>query len=598
MKKQHVFLALTLAMPVLFFALLELGLRLVGFGQSYPLFIPVAEAPAYLRANPDVVRRFITAQAQVPDVAIRPVPFPARKPADSFRIMVQGGSTAAGYPYGFGASPAGMLQQRLQQTFPERDIEVITTAMTAVNSYTLLDFTEEIIAQQPDAVLIYAGHNEYLGLLGVGSTYSAGSSRAVVLAYLALRELRIVQLLERAWRALVEVKQSATPEADSDRTLMARVVREPHIAIDSPLFERGVEQFRANLAALLRHYRRAGIAVFIGTLVSNERDQKPFVNALEPATDAKRWQQFYDSGRDAFRADQPDEAEAALRSAIALDDSGADAWFALGEVLEEKGEFEQARGAFLAAKDRDQLRFRAPEVFNAVIRELAEQHGATVVDVQNRLATESSNGIVGNDLMLEHLHPNLRGYFLLADAYYDALRAAGLIAPWEGPVSARQAWQDVPVTEVDRLNADYQMLRLKADWPFSREPGPPGIPRRTTQVEKIAYALYQGTNSWPEAMRRLLSHYRLKRDHINAARVAVLLADARPYDTALQLEAATLASQVQREPAAQRLLWRTAQAQVSAGDTRGARNSLELLLALAPDHAGARQLLDNLKAPQ
>ena len=88
---------------------------------------------------------------------------------ETLRIIVQGGSTAAGWPYGFGASLAGMLQQRLQATLPRRNIEVITTAMTAVNSYTLMDFAEEIIAQQPDAVLIYAGHNEYLGVLGVGS---------------------------------------------------------------------------------------------------------------------------------------------------------------------------------------------------------------------------------------------------------------------------------------------------------------------------------------------------------------------------------------------------------------------------------------------
>ena len=181
MRKQHLFLAVTLAVPVLFFVLLELGLRLAGFGQSYPLFVPVSEAPDYLRANPDVVRRFVVAQKNVPDVAIRPVPFLAHKRTGSYRIFVQGGSTAAGYPYGYGASPAGMLQQRLRQTFPQRDIEVITTAMTAVNSYTLLDFSKEIIAQQPDAVVIYAGHNEYLGLLGVGSTYSAGNSRAAVL---------------------------------------------------------------------------------------------------------------------------------------------------------------------------------------------------------------------------------------------------------------------------------------------------------------------------------------------------------------------------------------------------------------------------------
>ncbi|CAM5180859.1 hypothetical protein [Alishewanella longhuensis] len=57
--------------------------------------------------------------------------------------MVQGGSTAAGYPYGMGAALAGMLEQRLRRTFPEQPIEVVNTALSAVNSYTLLDFADE-----------------------------------------------------------------------------------------------------------------------------------------------------------------------------------------------------------------------------------------------------------------------------------------------------------------------------------------------------------------------------------------------------------------------------------------------------------------------
>ena len=46
--------------------------------------------------------------------------------------------------------------------------------MSAVSSYTLLDFSDEIVDYQPDAILIYAGHNEYLGILGVGSVLAGG----------------------------------------------------------------------------------------------------------------------------------------------------------------------------------------------------------------------------------------------------------------------------------------------------------------------------------------------------------------------------------------------------------------------------------------
>ena len=74
--------------------------------------------------------------------------------------------------------------------------------MAAVNSYALLDFADEIIAQQPDAVLVYVGHNEFLGILGVGSTMRFAASPALTRTFLAVRELRLFQLISRAlWRA-------------------------------------------------------------------------------------------------------------------------------------------------------------------------------------------------------------------------------------------------------------------------------------------------------------------------------------------------------------------------------------------------------------
>ncbi|MGB5718006.1 MAG: SGNH/GDSL hydrolase family protein, partial [Gammaproteobacteria bacterium] len=418
-----------LAIPVLFFVLLEAGLRLGGYGHSYPLFIAVADAPGYLQANPEVVRRFVVEETREPGVEIWPVPFPADKAPETLRIFVQGGSSAAGWPYGFGASLAGMLQQRLQASLPERNIEVITTAMTAVNSYTLMDFADEIIAQQPDAVLIYAGHNEYLGVLGVGSAVSAGRTRPVVLTYLALRDLRILQLLKHSYLDLTTPAASGEAPAQFRGTLMRRIVGKSHIAFDSPLYHRGEAQFRDNLTVLLERYRDAGIAVFIGTLASNEKDLAPFASLLAEGTDVAAWRRHLETGVDALFDGDTDLAGTSLEEALALDDSAASVHFALGRLLEKQGEYAAARLAYLEARDRDQLRFRAPQSFNRIIRAVATEQGAKVVEVEASLLDHAAHGIIGNELMLEHLHPNLGGYFLLADAYYQALLDDAIAGP-------------------------------------------------------------------------------------------------------------------------------------------------------------------------
>ncbi|MDH3589898.1 MAG: SGNH/GDSL hydrolase family protein, partial [Gammaproteobacteria bacterium] len=169
--RRRVFMLVALVIPVLFFVLVEGVLRLAGAGDEFPLFIPHPQQSDYLLANPQVLTRFFGDLKKTPSMKIETVYFKAKKPAKGLRIVVQGGSSAAGFPYGFGGSLTGMLEQRLRRSYPDREIEVVNTAMSAVNSYALLAFADEIIAQHPDAVLVYAGHNEYLGILGVGSNF-------------------------------------------------------------------------------------------------------------------------------------------------------------------------------------------------------------------------------------------------------------------------------------------------------------------------------------------------------------------------------------------------------------------------------------------
>ncbi len=535
-------LALLGSCAVLF--LLEAGLRVAGFGRPHPLFVPLDEDPDWLRANPDVVKRFLSRSDERPNLWIHPVRFRREKAPDTFRIFVQGESTAEGYPYGYGASPAGMLQQRLQHAFPERTIEVVTTAMCAVSSYVLEDFVDEILEQEPDAVVIYAGHNEYVGLLGVGSNYSLGLGRSTVRFLLKLRELRLYQLVQR-------VLPGDEPErmADPSRTLMSRIVREKKIPLDSPLYRRGLEQYRANLGALLARYRAAGVPVFVGTVVSNERDQPPFTSGHRTGADVAAWHAHFDAGLRALASGDLSAALAELDRAVALDDLHAEGHHARGQALERLGRYAEARVAYLAAKDRDELRFRAPEALNRVLREVTREQGAHVVEVQEAFAREAEHGIVGNDLMLEHLHPNLRGYFVLADAFHDALRAEGLIGAWEQALPREQAWAEIPVSEVDRLYGEYRIRSLTSDWPFSRRGTLFRVERAPRPVERIAQDYYNGRKEWPAAMRALLEHYRRIGDERESARVGVLLAEAFPNELQQQVAAVELLLMARRPEA-------------------------------------------------
>jgi len=353
---------------------------------------------------------------------------------------------------------------------------------------------------------------------------------------------------------------------------MSRVAAERSIPLDSPLYEQGLAQFRGNLERLLRRYRAAGVPVFIGTLASNERDQPPFASAPPEAG----------------------EGSALVR-------------FERARQLEASGEHAAARAEYLAASDRDELRFRAPQAFNDVIRRTADATGATVVDVQAALAAASSNGIIGAELMLEHVHPNVEGYFQLASAYFPRL------VQWAGPaavvVDDATARVEIPVTAVDRLHGEYRVAMLKNDWPFVPERRPTTLPPATTRIEEIAQGWFAGRLSWLEAMNEALVTYQQGSNHLEAARVAANLADAFVNAAEPQYTAGRLLLQAEQPERGLHFIRRAvaidaakveyrlslAQAQFMLGRPEDSVATLEAILARHPDDARAKYWLDEMR---
>ena len=565
--------AVVLALPIVVLGGAELALRASGFGQARePLFIASPQQPDYLQANPRVVTRFFSNPAQAPSVSIETAFFAARKPTGSFRVFVQGESTAAGFPYGLGAALAGALDRRLEQAFPDREIEVISTALAAVNSYALLDFADEIVAQQPDAVVIYVGHNEFLGILGVGSTMRLAATPAVTRAFLMVRDWRLFQLMSRALAR--GVAGQSVGAAAGDDSLMARVAGERSITLKSRTYAQGVEQFEHNLGRLLARYRSAGVPVFIGTLVSNERDQVPL----------------------AVLAGAESEAAGAARTT-----------YEAAQDAEAAGNHAAARDGYAWARDLDPLRFRAPADFNEVIRRLAGAQGATVVDVQAAFAAASPNGLVGDNLLLEHVHPNLAGYALLGEAFYAALLASGL--PGTPPVPSDESTVALPVSEVDRHLGEYKLRLIKSKWPFvTGDSSPPDLPPPATEAERLAQALFREQTTWPEAQHALRRHYQATGDAQGYAQVSSILADAFPFSGQPQFETAAALIAVGRAAEARRYARRAvaleprnvnhwlvhAHSLFLAGRRDEGRAALERVLELEPGNPTARQVLDDL----
>jgi tetratricopeptide (TPR) repeat protein len=489
------FLMFTILSPVVLLGIVELALRLTVRAEAYPLFVSAPFAPdTYLLANRHVANRWF---ASLPDPpAPRADPFAAEKPRSTFRVFILGESSAAGFPYRGAVTFAPLLREALRVAMPNDSVEVVNLAMAAINSYGIWDMATELPSFRPDAVLVYAGHNEYYGALGVASRQgSVLASPRLVRTYLRLLRLRLVWVLRAA---VARIGSGLGSEVDMQAPgLMEVLARDQAILYDSPEYRAGVRQLASNLEATVERLRRAGIPVFIGSVASNLLDQAPFA---APENDAPGGAvELYDEGR-------------RLRAA--------------GDTLGALKMLERAR-------DSDVVRFRAPTEFNEVIRAVSTRPGVFYVPVAETFLAASEAGLPGEGLFLEHVHPNQHGHALIARAFFEAVagsRVAGdRISRFEPDWAALAA--AAPHTSFDERVVVHTIRTITSRWPFVRAEDATDYRAGYVPVDfadSLAFGVSRGS-SWQQAKLQLGSSYERRGWHDSAAAEYRSLVADLPY---------------------------------------------------------------------
>ncbi len=414
--------------PILFLLLLEGGLRLFDYGYDLSQWKKVDTNKQII--NPNIARRYFYTTKNIPEPV--PTPFEIEKGENTYRVFVIGGSSAAGFPYSPNGSFDKYIRKRLELLYPNFRIEVINSAMTATNSYTMRDLINGILDQQPDLILMYGGHNEYYGALGVGSMESLGNSPTLINFMLSLNKFKTIQLLRNSIAKLVGL--FSAQEATSG-TLMARMAADQKIFYGSDVHRAGIKQFETNVDGLLSAIKNKGVKCIVGKLAANLKDQSPFIS----------------------------EATAEFPS--------ADSIYQMGRKFLREGNTEEAHRLFIKAKDLDALKFRAPSEINEILDSLARKYDFPIVDIESQFDKISPDSIVGNNLMTDHLHPTLEGYQLMGRSFF-----AKMISEEYLPDSKSNSFsitsQDSIVkanynfTELDSTIARYRIIILKSDWPY------------------------------------------------------------------------------------------------------------------------------------
>jgi tetratricopeptide (TPR) repeat protein len=532
-RKRRLFWIITLATAVLVPAGMEAVLQFFDYGGDLRLVhTRVINGVEYYTLNRDVGRRYFTQQnIGIPEA--HDEPFTREKPPGTKRIFMLGESTMAGFPFDYNATPPDLLRDRLSAMYPGTRFEVINAGLSAINSYAVCEFADELAGYQPDLYIVYLGHNEFYGALGVGSSRILSRSGALVRTYLWLLRVRTFRLLRDG---LLAVRRWIHPEAaPGDVTLIGAMARERLVPFGSEDYALGREVYRDNLQRIIASAKEHAIPLVLSTVACNLRDQKPLApqfSAELPPARRSAWETVFARGRTAFAAGAFAAALACYDSCIAIDPMRADGQYARARTLDTLGRREEAAGAYRRARDYDALRLRASDEFNDIVRQTCAGAGVPCSDAERAFASASEAGVPGSNLMLEHLHPTFDGYFLLAKVFAGTVAEGNLLRLEE----SRRVPQDAALREVSGVTpfelevARYRISRLLDNWPFQETPLPVSSYTPADTVGELAVQYAKKRLPWSQAHYALGGWYAARGAYADAKAEYFAVSKVAPYN--------------------------------------------------------------------
>ena len=405
--------------PVLALLLIELGLRMAGYGYpSHAIVKFRADGKPYYSDNVKFAWRFFAR-----NIAREMEPFilTADKPDGTYRVFVLGSSAAMGVP-NTACSLGRILGVMLREEYPGVNFEVKTAAMAAINSHVVLEIAKDCARCEPDLFIVYLGNNEVTGPYGAGTVFAPLSGNLTLIrAGIALKGTKLGQLVTNALGSVGVGK--AGPEAWRSLEMFV----DKQVRADSASLQSVYRHFQRNLEDIVRVGRKGGAKVILCTVGSNLKDNPPFGSLHRvdlSQTQKGKWDELYEQGVRRESAGEYGEAVDCYLAAGEIDDCYADLQFRLGRCCWAMGEYDKAKQRYIKARELDTLRFRADDRINEIIRGVASRmsQGVYLVDAVKVFEQNSPQGVTGSELFYEHVHLNFKGTYLLSRAIFQRVQ--------------------------------------------------------------------------------------------------------------------------------------------------------------------------------
>jgi hypothetical protein len=399
-------------------ALLLCGSLLVG---ALLMECGAAASLAWSRRPPKVAVAFAAPDPSRPaplDVGI-PTAF-APAPDDALSLVVIGESSARGEPYADWLSVGHIVAWQLEQVLPGRRVHVDMRAHSGVHLEWAFGRLGGL-SRRPDAVLVYAGHNEFQARVGWERNvdhYAKEKPRrplGEVFLEAAARHSSLVTLVRRS---IDRRTLYFPPPPRVTRTLVDQpaVSREEYATI--------LADFKRTLEATLSYCEKVGALPIVIIPPANDGGFEPNRSVMSRSSgkgDREAFARDFRAAR-ALEPSDPARAIGALRALVDRQPGFAEAHFRLARLLDRAGDYDGARRHYTMARDLDGLPLRCPSDFQDAFRDVAARRDVVLVDGPAVLRAASRRGILDDALFHDAHHPNLNGYVALAQDVLDRLQ--------------------------------------------------------------------------------------------------------------------------------------------------------------------------------
>jgi tetratricopeptide (TPR) repeat protein len=430
-----------LVLPLVLLGLLEMGLRLGGYGFDPHFFkaITVAGRRFYVQNDGFSFRFFPKEIVRHPSV----LRMPAHKAPGTYRIFIFGESAAQGDPepsYGVGR----YLEMLLREKLPDTKFEVVNVAFTAINSHVIVPIARECARHDGDFWIIYMGNNEMVGPFGAATVFGRPAA--------PLPYVRLVTAIQRT-----RTGQLFTALARWFRGHGARfeswggmeMFLQNRIPPDSPLKENVYRNFQKNLDDIIRAGLDSGAKVLLNTVAVNLKDCPPFAtltNSPLPPADRAEFSRLCAAAEQSAAQSNYATAEQLFEQAEKLNGRDAELQYRWGQCLLAQNQAAAARKHLQQACDDDALPFRADSRLNGIIAAAGERHGGGQLrffDAAKVLAGQTPDGVGGAETFYEHVHFEFTGSYRLGLAWAQQIETQlppGLArrAGWASPEACDQ----------------------------------------------------------------------------------------------------------------------------------------------------------------